>query len=1199
MNKMPEEEISASPEMERYFDSLRSRTEDEMKVAQQARAKGYDPEKVVEIKLAKNMAERVVGLISAVAPQLVDSKAVDRIIELEKKYSSLDWRVALKIAEEIAKEKFCRFKDKKEAMEVGIRMGFAYVTVGVVSSPLEGFTDIVIKKRISDGKEYFCLNFSGPIRNAGGTAASVGVLIADYVRKKMGYSTWDPTDEEVKRYSTEVYDYHEFVTNLQYVPSKQELEYLLRHIPVEISGEPTEELEVSNYKDLSRIPTNRIRGGMCLIHSSCIPLKAPKVWKKLSKWGHDMDMEQWDFMEEFVHIQKEMKAKGNQNKKEEDKEDDLKIKPDYTYIKDLVAGRPVFGHPLREGGFRLRYGRTRLSGYSAQAMHPATMHIMNEFIAIGTQLKVERPGKAASYTPCDTIEGPIVRIDDGSVIKLKTEKEALFYKNRIEKILYNGDVLINYGDFFNRAHVLAPPGYCEEWWVQELEKKIVDLFGNLDFEKASELIDVSSDDLRKIVKKPLVTKPSVYLAYKLSEKLEIPLHPKYTFFWKLIKRDDFLNLIDWLMHAKVIKENNKIARMVLLNNQDKKSILEKLGIEHKLLNKEYVIIDKYYSYLLIRMFSLGKINHSDIITLMNDNPDDDTLALINKLSRIRQRDKSGIFIGARMGRPEKAKLRKMTGSPQGLFPVGEEGGKYRSIQSALEKGKIESDFPIFKCPQCSKETIFSVCEDCGVQTKRVYICEKCGPIDTAECPKSEEHRVMASVKKSIPIREIFNKFLKKLDTKIYPDLIKGVRGTVNRDHTPEHLIKGIIRAKHNLYVNKDGTIRYDSSEVPITHFRPGEIGAPVEKLRSLGYEKDIDGDELTKDDQVVEIKPQDIVLPASKEVYEKTKEEPADRILLRTTKFVDELLQKLYGLEPYYNCKTREDLIGQLAIGLAPHTSAGILCRVIGFSETQGFFAHPMIHAAMRRDTDGDEACFTLLLDNFINFSKRYLPSTRGSTMDAPLVLTTKLIPAEVDDMVFDMEMEWRYPLEFYNAALEYKMPWDVKMKQLEHELNKPGQYENFGFTHTITNMNFGVKCSAYKALPSMEEKLRSQMDLAVKLSSVDEGDVARLVIEKHFLKDLKGNLRKFSQQKFRCVNCNEKFRRPPLTGKCPVCNGKIIFTISEGSVGKYLEPSLSLARKFHLSPFLSQTIELTKQRFESVFGREKEIQTGLGSWFG
>jgi DNA polymerase II large subunit len=220
--------------------------------------------------------------------------------------------------------------------------------------------------------------------------------------------------------------------------------------------------------------------------------------------------------------------------------------------------------------------------------------------------------------------------------------------------------------------------------------------------------------------------------------------------------------------------------------------------------------------------------------------------------------------------------------------------------------------------------------------------------------------------------------------------------------------------------------------------------------------------------------------------------------------------------------------------------------------------------------------------------------------MDAPLVLTYFLNPSEVDDMVFNLDIQWRYPLEFYRAAMEYKMPWEVNIKQVGDYLHTPPQYEGYGFTHPSSNLNDGVLCSAYKLLPSMEEKLKGQMDLAVKIVAVDESDVARLVIEKHFLRDIKGNLRKFSSQQFRCVNCNEKYRRPPLIGKCTNCNsGKIIFTISEGSVIKYLEPSLSLANKYRVKPYLMQTLELTKRRVNDVFGQEKERQEGLGKWFG
>jgi len=123
-------------------------------------------------------------------------------------------------------------------------------------------------------------------------------------------------------------------------------------------------------------------------------------------------------------------------------------------------------------------------------------------------------------------------------------------------------------------------------------------------------------------------------------------------------------------------------------------------------------------------------------------------------------------------------------------------------------------------------------------------------------------------------------------------------------------------------------------------------------------------------------------------------------------------------------------------------------------------------------------------------------------------------------------------------------------------------------------------------------------MDIAFRIKAIDSARVASLVIERHFLRDIKGNLRKFSQQKFRCISCNEKYRRLPLLGKCLICNGDIVLTIHEGSVVKYVEQSLGLARKYAVQPYLMQSLELLKMRIDSVFGKEKEKQEALSSFF-
>ena len=1147
--------------MKEYFDEINKNLAEMYAIASRARKTGYDPVDDVEIPLAKNMAERVIGIISIVAPQVKNSGIIERIDELEREYGAQDWRVALKISEEVAKEKFCKFSGKKESMEIGIRVGIAYITVGVVASPIEGFVELKFKKR-KDGKDYVALFYSGPIRSAGGTAGAVSVLIADYIRNIMGLDVYDASEAEIKRMVTELYDYHEKVTNLQYLPSEEEISFLVKNLPVQIDGDPSEDYEVSNYKDLDRIETNRIRNGVCLVVGECLCSKAPKIWKQLSSWGKEFCMENWNFLDEFVKLQKKLRAMG------EVKTNVMGLSPDYNYIKDVVAGRPILTHPMAKGGFRLRYGRTRTSGFSSDAIHPATMIVLDNYIAIGTQLKTERPGKSTVISVCDKIEGPIVKLKNGDVIFLEDKETAVRINGDIEEILFLGDILINYGDFFNRAHKLVPCGYNEEWYSLDLEK-----------------INSNEEIIKEFLKDPY-KKVSVDDITRIAIQYDVPLHPRYTYHWKDINYEQFMSFISWYKTAGIGEDkiilplNNEINIDIGL---DPKRVMELLGIPHKVIAKEHIVVEGEDARAIAFYF-----RHIDIYEFDDDK---DVLNIINKMAGIKIRDKSGTFIGARMGRPEKAKIRKLTGSPQVLFPVGKEGGKMRNLQESLKKGKVTSDFPLMFCDKCGKETIYNKCEVCSERTMKKYYCQHCKKMYNEKC---SIHESIGHKNMEIDINHYFKKALSMIGLNEYKDMIKGVKGTSNQDSMPEHLLKGILRSKNQLYVNKDGTIRYDMTEMPITHFKPKEIGMTIEKLKELGYNKDTYGNELKNEEQIIELKCQDIILPCCDE----TLEEGCDEILFRIARFIDQLLEGMYKQKAFYNLKNKRELIGHYVVAMSPHTSAGIVGRIIGFSNTQGFFAHPLMHSIMRRDCDGDEACVILLMDALINFSRKYLPNRRGVTQDAPLVLTSTLIPKEVDNMIFDMDVVWKYPLELYEAALEYKNPWEIKIEKFGDNLGNEKEYGGLGFTHDTDNINDGVRCSAYKSIPSMMEKVQGQMKLAEKIRAVNENDVARLLIERHFIRDIRGNLRKFSQQQFRCVDCNEKYRRPPLVGRCIKCKGKLIFTIAEGSIVKYMAPSFDLAEKYTLPPYLNQVLQITKKRIESIFGKDNEKQEGLGRWF-
>lgn len=1149
----------ASDEMNSYFSKIKNDVMDIYELAILSRKKALDPISYVEIPLAEDMASRVEGLVSTFYPRLINSGLAQRIRELEDQYGKGDELVAFTIARELYENKFLQLTPLADRIELGLRVGLAYLTLGIVTAPLEGITKVQVKKR-HDGGDYLAVYFSGPIRSAGGTANAFAVLLADYLRRLAGLSEYDPDEQEIERYAVEIDDYDTRITNLQYRIKPEEIRFIIKRTPVEISGDPTEQLEVISFKDLPRIETNRIRSGMCLT-ISMLGLKASKLLKRIRKYGKELNLENWEWLETYLAFKKSLAPLGTESKAEK------KIAPNFSFMEDVPGGRPIFSYPSKIGGFRLRYGRSRNTGYACVGVHPATMAVLDDFIAVGTQLKLERPGKGATAAVVDSIEPPVVKLKNGDVLRLSTAKDVK--ASQIDSILFLGDILISYGEFVSNGHPLVPAGYCEEEWLTELRNSLS--LANWSLEEAAAAIGLSSLRFREILDGDPV---SPLEAIRLAEKLKIPLHPLHTFFFPAVSTEEVQHLCRVLKSAPRSYDGSWVASFTTPNDPIIKDILERLCIPHRV-HEGHLHFDEAAHVLLL---SLGLLTDDAAF----EQPATTALDLIQKISPIQIRDKAGSFIGARMGRPEKAERRLMVGRPHVLFPVGQAGGRMRSLTEAATK-LYNAELAHRICTSCGKRNVYLTCT-CGGTTVAKRLCAICGKLTDKEIHCNAKTKSSSLI--DIDLRGKLDSTASRLGERL-PSQIKGVRGLSSDPKIPEKVEKGILRAKYSLFVNKDGTTRFDSTNVPLTHFKPKEIRTPVEKLLKLGYTKDITGAPLAHDDQVVELKAQDILL--SDFVDPKKTLISGAAYLVAVANFIDDLLEKFYSLPRFYNIKTKEDLIGHYVVALAPHTSAGIVARLIGFTDARVGFAHPMFHAAKRRDCDGDEDSIMLLLDALINFSRQFLPSTRGSsTMDVPLVLTTVLDPTEIDDGVHDLDIAWSYPLELYEKAANYEPP-TVKIELLKKRVNTPAQYEGLGFTHPTTNIQDGPKMSAYKSLGPMLEKVEVQLRLAEKIRAVDQDNVANLVVSSHFIKDIKGNLRTFCRQQFRCIDCNEKFRRVPLIGKCTKCGGKLVLTVHRGTIEKYLEPSIRICEKYNVPLYMRQELTLLQRRILGMFGKEQQ----------
>jgi DNA polymerase II large subunit len=843
-------------------------------------------------------------------------------------------------------------------------------------------------------------------------------------------------------------------------------------------------------------------------------------------------------------------------------------------LRDLIAGRPVFSHPSRPGGFRLRYGRARNTGLAAAGINPASMLLLGQFMAAGTQIKVEQPGKAAAVAPVSSIEGPTVRLLNGDVVRFDSDQDILEWmpksckdprtihaalKAHVANILDIGEILISYGEFLENNRPLAPASYAFEWWAEELLKAGGNPAGK--------------------------EKIGGQEAIALSREYGVPLHPAHTYLWHDLSMQEFESLVS-LAFSEGLLESGK-----LLLHMPAKESLETLLVLHKVRVGKIVIEDPLPLLLCLGLEPDGIGLKKCSVQTAEDRKECFALGAVNELSGLVVRARAPTRIGARMGRPEKSDKRLMRPPPHVLFPAGEEGGKSRSIQEAAKHstshttGIINVEIERRVCKDCGKEGFSFRCE-CGGYTEKKRVCPKCNIPAPDKCPKCGKETT-AVAKMQIDVKKLYHQALERLGER-EPDSLKGVLGLSSRDKTPEPLEKGILRAKYGINIFKDGTVRYDLTDLPLTHFRSDEIGTSPEILCSLGYTVDMHGQPMTAVNQVCELRVQDIILAGDAGDY-----------LLKVAKFVDELLVKFYGLAPYYNALTPSDLIGTLMVGLAPHTSAGVLCRLIGYSTASAGFGHPFFHAAKRRNCDGDEDCVMLLMDALLNFSMSYLPAKRGGKMDACLVMTTILNPAEVDKEAHNLDLTRVYPLEFYEATLLGTNPKDLEARfdLVSKRLGSDAQYVGFNFSHSTTDIAAGPKYSAYKTLETMVDKMDAQLELARMIRAVDEQDVAERVINSHFLPDLIGNLHAFSKQKVRCVKCGAKFRRPPLKETCPKCGGRIILTVHEGSVRKYLEVSIKVAEEYGVSSYTKQRLQLLKIEINSLFKNDKAKQTGLADF--
>ncbi len=1096
-----------------YYDDLSSGTSTIFEKARAAKSSLVDSSDTIEPKMAFDLADRVAKMHEIDIAEPLRNLLKEKPKEL----------TALTLAKEIALGKYSDADTPmEERLDLAVRVGLAIVTEGVTIAPLQGINEVKIKKN-KDGSEYLSVSIAGPMRSAGGTESAVTMLIADYVRKAVGLAKYQANsfDDETGRFVEELRIYEREASSFQFHILDEDIIHVISNIPVELDGVDTDPYEVVNHKSMARIKTDRVRGGALRVLNDGLIGRSKKLLKRIEMYNLDG----WAWLNDLKGAVQTANQEDAATKR----------------MKEVITGRSVLSMPNKLGGFRLRYGRACNTGFAAVGLHPVIAEILDHTVAVGTQIKIDIPGKGATVAFVDSIETPTVLLKDGSVVRIRDVKHGIEIKHSIKRILHLGDILISFGDFLENNAQLVPTGYVEEMWVEELRAKI----------------DGQSTDTARY----LTETPSLDTALSISHNLKMPLYPQFLYFWDMITPTDLGKLL----------EPTKTDSDTIWYDIQYKSILERLGVPHIVRDASLVLqgIDaKIFWNLILRV--KPKIN------------DDTVPNIITASSGIEIRPKFSTSIGVRIGRPEKAAPRQMKPPTHVLFPVTDKGGPSRDILKAARTEHFFTNIFSRTCPKCNASSIGIKCTMCDIETVVLKTCQVCRNETTDSYCQRCKRNTIAHSYREFPLKSKLLSAQQLVEIRAQEPL-KGVKDLISQDKIAEPLEKGIIRQKFGLTIFKDGTTRFDATNSPLTQFKPAWIGTSISKLYDMGYTHDIDGKRLDDPEQIVELRMQDVIIP-----YE------SGRYLVAVCKYVDQLLTKFYKHSAFYNVKDIDDLVGHLIVGLAPHTSVGIVGRIIGYTETHVCFGTPNWHSAKRRDADGDADSIMLLMDILLNFSRLFLSDRIGGLMDAPLLVQPLVLPHESQPQAHNLEVVKNFPLEFFTNTFEQIKASAVRsVDVIKSRLDSEQQFCDYHFTHKTSTLTTTKSRSAYSTLGSMLDKFDMQIRNAEMIDAVNTSEIVSNVISTHLVPDIMGNLRSYARQKFRCTKCSRSYRRVPLVQHC-YCGNALIPTISKRSVEKYLKLAKRLTDKYDVGTYQKGRIQTLSDEIELVFGKNQGDQSLL-----
>jgi len=229
--------------------------------------------------------------------------------------------------------------------------------------------------------------------------------------------------------------------------------------------------------------------------------------------------------------------------------------------------------------------------------------------------------------------------------------------------------------------------------------------------KKNKMNNIKTKDkvIKGFLKDPFNNIPDIISAVNISKEYNIALHPNYLLYWNELKAVELISFLEFLKNIKIKFGKGSSVEYSILPFDDNKKFLEILGVEHSAkksekTGKNVIAIDELNTQILFVNMGIDiSVDYSvdilkkridNIIKFASGNLDLNCVDILNKENFVVIRDKGGTYIGCRMGRPEKSKMRancQKEVKVHGVFYSKEKKDNIKGLSKKPNNRGIEED----------------------------------------------------------------------------------------------------------------------------------------------------------------------------------------------------------------------------------------------------------------------------------------------------------------------------------------------------------------------------------------------------------------------------------------------------------------------------------------------------------------------------